>query len=364
MEPFWSFKLILKIEILILTIIFIISIIYNLIPNKIKLQIRYYFNNVTYSNINNKNANYEIIKNSIDNNAFINKSEKDFIKQIFEKEFKENYQYINIQKIANRLENLKISNYNNKNNLILKYNSNYSKELMGDYNVLFNEINVYNSNNILLDNNQVFFHELNHLATDYTLDSVLSSQNRSILTEIVNEMFAREYFEDYLDTSSDESKSYEKYMIYIYLLTELLSEKTIKEYKFNDNENILISELLRIDNNIEEAYNLIDGIKKIDIDNSEENCNKIYNAYVYFYEKKYNNSILNNLVILSYLYGSDIQTDYTKEALEKYLKSNSITNIKPKGYISDKCKEKNKNVILEYIKNGKKETIEVFDFVK
>jgi hypothetical protein len=69
----------------------------------------------------------------------------------------------------------------------------------------------------------------------------------------------------------------EKYMAYIFALAEILPEEVLREYKFNENESILISGLLSIENNIEEAYKLIDSINSVSID-KQENYKKITEA--------------------------------------------------------------------------------------
>ena len=337
LKPFWCFKYLIKKEILIVLLICIIFILCNIFPKNLKLTIRYNINNVFYSNTNNGINEFEKIENSINENKYLKNEEKNFITSKIKDEYTENFNYINSKNVSKNLKNLKIS-----------YDISDEKRLGGEYNLFSDEIIFYNSEENMDYYDKILFHELNHVFTNYNFNS-----KSKVLTEITNEMFTIEYLDSNIPVDIG---AYEKYMPYIYLLSELIPTEKIKEYQYSNNENILISELLNIDNNIEKAYDLIDGINTI---NTKNSLNKTYDAYSYFYEKKYNSSVLNNMAILAYIYNTDIQNNLVKKTFEEFIGSNNIIKITPKGYISQKYKSEKSKIIVEYVKNGKTDYIEI-----
>ena len=344
---FSFFKWILKTETIIIVVTVIVMSIFYLIPNKIKLITKYKIQNLLVSNyqIYEKNKKYRDIENSIDSNRFLEVEEKNFIKKFFEKEFEENKKYIDTKLVTDRLKNLKVV-YSAEENL-KKNNIN----IVGSYNVLFNKINILDKevNNFDSINKDVYFHEVNHLFTKYTLKNSLNfanNLNKDILSETVNELFTREYLDNYELITNN--AGYEEYMYYIYALAELLEIDTLKQYKFYDNESILISGLLKIDNNFDKAYELINSINSVDLDNSEI-YKKIHDSYSYFYKKKYNKEISENLDILIYFYNTKVLTDKEREILRNNLKLDRYDReIKfiPKGYISENYKFNHNKIII------------------
>lgn len=402
-EPF-SFKWILKIEVIIIIVLLLFVFILNIIPNQTKFKIKYNFEKTLSQNLKNKKTNYEYSKiiESINKNTSLSENEKEFMKISFENEITENSEFINFKKINKKLENLEIY-YSNSNNSS-SYNYKYSKNIAGDYNVFSNKIFIYdledNYNKKLEDisteNKEIYFHELNHMLTDYTISSSVDRASRklenknnfllktklfkklsndmqligkNVFTETINELFTREYLETFgtEKIGLNSGRAYSKYMPYTYVIAELLNEKTLKKYKFNDNESILINGLLEIDNNFEEVYKLIASINSSDMPNISEDelsniYQNIYNSYSYFYEKKYNKNMNNDLVIMSYFYYSEILNQETKTKLEKVLNLNEndeIIDIIPKGYVSKNYKDTNNEVIIEYLKSGKKQTYKI-----
>jgi hypothetical protein len=354
-EPFYFIKWIFKAEFIILLICLGFIIIFNLIPDKTKFIIKYNIEKNFVFDVENKECNYELIEEALITNNYIDKSEKDFISNALKNEIEENQNYINIDKIVKRLKKLQVS-----------YNKKYSY-IAGSYNSVFNKINIYEKSNTNIDeyedenfsfstsNKEVYFHELNHLITNS-----IQVSNQNIFSETINEMFTREYFNSYMQKDTNNT-AYEDYMKYAYVLAEILPEDTIRKFKFSDNESVLVSGLLEIDNNIDEVYELISSIKLVNED-KEEIYKKIHNGYAYFYEKKYNKKMSEDLNMLLYFYDSPIQTTEEKNIVRNFLEmqeSDEIINIAPKGYVSEKYKESNKCVQVEYTKNGKKETIEI-----
>lgn len=346
------FKWLVKSEaIIIIVIIFFMSIIY-LIPNKIKLITKYKVQNFLVSNykIHNQEKNYEIIELSIDSNKYLKMEEKDFIKRVFKKEFEENKNYIDTKLVTNRLTNLKTV-YSNRN----KFNEN-NFNISGSYNVFFNKINIFGDEENKFDNinKEIYFHEINHLFTKYTLGSSLDFANNStknILSETINELFTREYFEEYMidNVQNEDMFGYEEYMYYVYALAELLEEDTLKKYKFYNNESILISGLLEIDNDFDKAYELINSINSANSNNIEI-YKKLHDSYSYFYNKKYNKEIYEDLDILIYFYNTKVITDQEREIVRKELNLNKYDkyiNFVPKGYISENFKSNHEKILIE-----------------
>ena len=219
----------------------------------------------------------------------------------------------------------------------------------------------------------MFFHELNHLLTKNSLttlaDTIITNLgdgkinnwrkntststqiiNKDIFLESINEIFTLEYLqnnEDYL---------YNENIIYAYVLVEILPENIIRKYKFYDNQSILISGLLQIDYNIDEVYKLFYSINKV-CENNGTNIDykNIHDGYAYFYEKKYNKKMSEDIEILLYLYGTNIQTNEERTFIRNYLdmeKFDEILKIVPKGYFSKDYMNNHNKIYVEYSKNG------------
>lgn len=387
-EPFYFLKWICKVECIILIIFFIMIIIENSISDKTKFIAKYNIDKFFYSDINTVDYNFNNIIKSLDKNHFI-QEEKDFIVSVLKNEIDENAKYIDINKTIERLTNFKI-NYNKKfyyNTEKGKYELSNSKialkNIVGSYNAFFNEINIYEEldENSLSKNYEkekfcfekidkiVLFHEINHLLTRNTLTTnirTLSNSNeiiqKNILLETINEIFTREYFNEYLKSEAIKNDgAYEKYLVYAYGLIEILPVDTMRKYKFNENESILISGLLDIENNIEEAYKLINSIKLVNSAEAE-NYKKIHDGYAFFYKNKYNKEISEDLTMLLYFYNTPIQTSEERQKIRDYLEMESydeIIQIIPKGYFSKNYKEERKGIVVEYTKEGNKKVIEI-----
>ena len=197
---------------------------------------------------------------------------------------------------------------------------------------------------------------------------------KNTFTETVNELFTREYIEIYSEKKLglNKLKAYSEYMPFTYVLAEILDEKTLREYKFNDNQNIIINGLLEINNNFDKIFELITSINSIDYyviyendsNNEDEIYKKIYESLSYFYEKKFNKNLQDDLVILSYLYNTNVIEKEYKSLLENYLqldKDDKIIDVIPKGYVSNEYKTENNYVKIEYIKDGEKQYFEIND---
>ncbi len=406
-EPF-SFKWIAQMEVVIILVLLLFVLFFNLISDKSKFEAKYNLEKLFSQEYKNKNnMEYEELISSIDENKKLSDNEKSFMKKVLEKEIKENIEFIDLKKINKKFKNLEIC-YNDLDRT-LNYNYEISKKVAGDYNIFSNKIFIYDFeenfntsfDKIDFENKEIYFHELNHVLTDYTLSSTVDLFAKNIenktnvlletkilkefsndivllgkntFTETVNELFTREYLGIYDENKVGlrTGKAYSEYMPYTYVLAEILDEETLKKYKFKDNSSIIINGLLEIDENFEEVYQLITSINLIEASKEKlaENQNSnniyedIYQSLSYFYEKKYNRKMDKDLVIISYLYDTKVLENKTKKCLEEFLdlkENDKIIDIIPKGYISEDYKKINNTVLIEYVKNDKKQIVELSD---
>ncbi len=420
--PFYFLKWILKVELIILVLCFVIGTAWNSISNKTKFIIKYHIEKCFCFDIKNKNEAYEDIVQALQKNHYIQNEEKDFMCDILRKEIEENIHYIDMKETINRLKNLEVCYYKDNiedKEVKLQSAKISSMHIDGKYNAFFNKMSLYekrNKNEILKNYQEekfdfassdklVYFHELNHLLTRNTFSTAMNTWardlenktlkldflqkisvsiqmiSRNIFLETINEMFTREYFDEYFQKNAQiqentndldnidfsKNNAYQKDMVYAYALAEILPEETIRRYKFNDNESILISGLLEIDDNMNEVYKLITSIHSIKLyENAEEqqkeNYKRIHDGYAYFYEKKYDKKMSDDLIMLLYFYGTPIQTEEERRKIREFLEMepyDEITNIIPKGYVSKAYKQIHDTVEVQYTKDGKEEMMKI-----
>ena len=361
---FGFLKWILKAELIILSIIFIMIILYRLIPYKVIFEAKYTINKKFISSSYNAKFDSNIIKESVNNNNSLSQEEKNYINLYLIDEIEENISYIDINSINTRLRKLKTV-----------YNQKYNNGIVGKYNSLFNQISFYkpreeadktfskvNKTRLSFNNcnKEAYFHELNHMLSKNSLNTIYS---KSIFLESINELFTREYYYAQNVNKEKYRNGYDDYIVLAYSMSELLPEDVIRKYKFDNNESILIESILEIDNNIGEAYNLIISANNI-IDN--QNDRKSYldyiNSYKYFYKEKYGKDMSDDLNILFYFYNSPFQTNEERKIVRDYLNlknDDEIINVIPKGYYSKKYKENNQKIKVEFLKDGQKKSIEI-----
>ena len=378
-EPFYFIRWVLIAWVIILAIMFSFGAIFNAIPEITKFKIKYSIESFLLKEKNNEQNSIFFVLEAVRKNEYLNEENKQFIEEFLIPEIKENIEFINLNEVAERLETLDVE-YNKKFNINLedkKILLNNQKEttlgVAGKYNSFFNRIDVYEQINIedisedyfnksydfnAIDKT-VYFHELNHVLTVGKIESAMSFvdiSKKDVFSELINELFAREY---YLEETFN---GYENQINYMYALAEIIPSEVLKKYKFENNEAILIKEFLKIDNNIEKVFDLINTVKIINKNPTDENYKKIHDAYEYFYEKKYNEKIIENGNMLAYFYGSKVLNNEEEKRFEYITKiDKTITNIRiiPKGYISEECKELYPYTKLEYVKNGKLQTSKI-----
>lgn len=221
---------------------------------------------------------FKDIENAIDKNPNLSEEEKNIIKST-KFVFDENYMYMDIDLILERLQTLKIE-YNHN------FDSLYTK---GSYSLTDNVIKLRSSK--IEGNIQEFIHEYLH---------VLQRPHNSFLMELSNQFFTNEtiiklYEEKLLDEkyfiSSNENKEYTEYEknkilsinktfergymgytgIY-YMLAEILPEHTLREFQFNPTDiEIIINGLEEVEPNKDfvRIFNLVLEICSIRAYNEE-----------------------------------------------------------------------------------------------
>lgn len=378
-EPFSFICWVLIAWVIIIAIMFSFDAIFKIIPEFTKFKMKYWVSSLFLTNDIESEKSIFFVLEAVRKNEYLNDDNKEFIEKYLIPEIKENSQFIDLEKVAKRLETLDVE-YNKKYEINLKNKEillNNPKEaslgVAGMYNSIFNKINLYeqiefeNVDDTYVERNYdfvtsdktVYFHELNHVLAEGNLVSSMSFLNiakQDILSELINELFAREYYDE------ERFYGYEEQMMYIYALAEILSENTLREYKFNNNEAIIIAGLLEIDNNLEKAFELINTVEVINENPTDENYKKLHDAYEYFYEKKTGKKIIENGDILAYFYGSKILNDEEKIKFEEIAKIDKLVSevrIIPKGYVSNDYRSINLNTIVEYVRNGKLQTSKI-----
>ena len=328
--PFSFLMWLFKIEFIILVVVLLIYF----FPNKIKFIVKYnigkHFLNSTI-----EEKNISKFEEALESNKYLSKNDKEIISTLLKKEIEENIEYIDLNQCNKKIEKLKVLRDNEK------YKIDDDLRVAGSYSKTFNQIVIYKNNGTVL------FHELNHLISDNKFSSMF---NIDFLAESVNEHFTQEYIEN------SDVTGYENYIFYSYAIAELLPEDVIKKYKFSDNENFIVKALLDIDDNLDKAYDLIDSIK------INENSSKFHDSYNHFYNKKYNKNMEDDFILLFYFYNSPVQTNKERKYVRDYLglsDDDEIVKVVPKGYFSEEYKSKHKECIIEYIKNGNKETLSI-----
>ncbi len=335
-EPFYFIRWLLIVEFIILTIMFSFGAIFRLIPDITKNKIKYSIQNSFINEIKNEENDLFFILEAVNKNEQLSCDNKRFIIDNLLPEIKENEKYIDLKIVKNRLESLKLKTSDDARMIgfgaVAKYNS------------VFNIINFYELNKEINFENidkTIYFHELNHVLSVGNINSAMSKinlNNSNIFSELINELFAREYY------SKEKSLGYEEQMKYIYVLSEILPEDVLRQYKFNNNEAILVNGLLDIDNDISKAYLLLNLIDE------NQNNKEIHDLLEYYYEKKTGEKLINNMNILAYLYESEIIQNEEKKMFESYFGiTSSIDNIEiiPKGYFSNDYKKEHQNIMVK-----------------
>lgn len=384
-----------------------------------------------------KDYSYSDIVSSIDRNDNISLCDKKFVIEVFQKEFEENKQYIDIESLIKRLESFKVIYdkyyvYDEKSDCFELNNKDVSSLNPAYYDVSKNELKfIEDSYDIAYINKNkdipfgfedvsksVYNHELNHLLTGSTFDTYFSyaseymsfsdlgnflsdkfsfynnfssdmveNFNTSFFCESINEIFNREYIEEYYDKNKDEDYvcGYVDEVPYMYCLMEILPNEVLREYKFNDDDSIILDGLLEICNDKEKAYSLLTSLKSMSLydnlvlnaletsdtekissakEERDENYKRIHDGFEFFYSSRYGYSMSNDMVMLIYLYNTNVISDFEKSKLFDFLGIDFDREIKftPKGYFSDYCISKFPNVCVKYLCDYDYVTLDIPDY--
>lgn len=332
--------------------------------------------------------NYNEIESIINNNKNLSDEEKNFINKM-KFVFEQNYTYMDIDLIKERLSSLKI---------------NYDKmqvNINGMYDASNNEI-TFNAESFENLNKCTFIHEFLH---------VLQNNSKNFIGELSNEFFAREtliymYNNKLIDgynllnpvtkdlfnqnkleapkTDADMlyyiywdngfSSGYSQYISFYYAIANILPMETLREFEFNPAKiDIIADKLYEIEKNyngnaqITNSYQLVDNINSIALNDNIQPITKIENSIKdieYFYNNIKGYSIFDDLELLPYLNNMIYCIDL-KTGNEKLLNSNNYLkdtyeyygNVLPKSYFS----KENSNPIYVYIENGEKKATIIND---
>lgn len=397
-EPFNIILWLLKVLVIIISITVALIIIYLLVPNKIKFYCKYKINKLYIKDEYQNKFDEQTFISAINSNNNLNDEEKEFIKNYLKDELIENEKYIDLNKAYRKIAGLKVKRIKSDTEFDIRYQMEMNNQVVGDYSPIYNEIVLYDFPEYKAYNNiqdGIVLHEINHVLTDYNITSASNSAckkidnsrrkngifkkfyydyiiiHKNLFTETANELFTREYLGAKNDTKLGirSTPAYNKIMSANYILAEILDEETIRKYKFDDNIAIIIDDLLSINNNFDEVFDMISNINKLNTDLYEltdeeiKECNdEIYDALAYFYKAKFKEDMDNDLNILCY----GMTTVYRKsDKLNKIYddllhldrsKGDKIIDIFPKGYISKEYKEKNPYVEIYYEKDGIKQS--------
>ncbi len=408
-----KFKILVKIGGVLTTVLVSSAIILSSFPivpnNEVVFKMDYYvdslYKNKTMAK-NNSDYSYNEIIETINNNTNLTDSEKNFLINGLKNEILENIDYMDLEQIKRNLSELNIKyfpvlkNYDEKtktfDQIINSYFISAQYTFMGkDRNLIemFGYISPEDYKN--LDNHKIIgnlsndsyicskfencdksdlIHEVNHLLNKRkfllsingdlgdSLEKIylnlgLSTNN---LEEMINELFAREYLEDFSNQKGN--GGYEWLMPITYALCEILDENTIRTYKY-DSDNFYITDYLEnigIDkNNIHNFYKCLDLVfatlgkanaphpTSQDKKDFKDNNDQIYKAIKYFYETKYNSPMENDLIMMAYFYNTIYVDEEFNESFRNILGIDNIESIEPKGYVSKNYKEKHPGVIIK-----------------
>lgn len=282
-------------------------------------------------------------------------------------ELKENKEYINFDQVTRNFDELRIRYHSceGEDGSIILY------QLGGQYSYIGkdrNSIDLYGDffgkkfcNDFNTCNESDLVHEMNHALTYHvplmnlsgTVGDVaksiyvLAGLNTGQLLEMSNELFAREYLEDFSDQGLTEG--YQWIMPPMYALAEIIDPEVLRTYKFNSDNYIITKYLLSIGVAKEDIYDLYKSLdlaygyeeKNANPDasmrdylNVRMNYKNIYRIIGECYECKYNRDMSEDLNMLLCFYNTDyVKEDYNKKVRE-ILNVDNITAVVPRGYVS------------------------------
>lgn len=381
-----KFKIVLKTSFGLITVFVLSGLVLSYLPNmpqsEVSFKIDYAIDNI-YKDANylekNNNYSFDDLKESIDNNDNLTEDEKMFLYNLKD-EIDENINYIDIEQVKKNLNELKI-NYNVKSEEDSKFEENLiSSNIQGSYTIIGrdrNIIDLYDNSfsykaDFSLSDKATLIHELNHLLCkrpEILYDKSFSGDIKgciikntniynNVLAEMVNEMFAREY-STYCGNIN--FSGYDELMPVMYALAEIIDEDTLRRYKF-DNDDYYINNYFKSlgidDKYIYTLYKDLNLIKSNTLEPTEKKYvyQEVYNIISLMYQKKYDDNMESDMVMLAYFYNTPYSNKGINSLLEHELNIDSIIKIAPKGYFSKKYKSLHPDVEV-YVYSEDKECV-------
>ena len=270
---------------------------------------------VIFETFESRPYNFQEVEAAIDGNQNLSDEEKTFIKNL-KFYFDENHNYMDMDKIISRLQNLKI-----------EYNREKCKNTVvtGEYQYETGIITMYNTDSYANCNKIVLLHEVMHVMQMYNtnkltleLSNELATREAARRLNDMGLMADSEKTENSLHKNTLFGTGYNPCMSVEYLLANILSEETLKQFQNITDEDILINELKRIDaqgeyyeqESIDEqvirfrAIQLLESINSLadrdengynNIVYSQNKYNYIYDQIDHYYKKEHGKSMKESL---------------------------------------------------------------------
>lgn len=280
------------------------------------VEVAYIFDNAVYSSFNQKEFEYtkvadydfNVIKDAVLSNKNLTQDEKDLIlnlKFIFD----ENYKYMDIEKITHDLKKLHF-----------KYDTNPYENpcISGVYNPGINAITIYNATSLDDSNIACVIHEIMHIFQNNAVNNLSFELSNEFYTrEATRRLYDNGYipndklYLEYADIAIY-GLGYQPYMPLHYVLAELVSKEALMEYQFTGNQEVIVNELIKLDNNeTNYAYLYFSTLNQVKVglndtigDYQNDILNDCYSYLNYYYNKKYNKNIQDDLVSTLYFYNT------------------------------------------------------------
>lgn len=246
--------------------------------------------------------------------------------------FLDNKEYIDIDKLTKKLKNLKIEYSPLSSN----------KNLRGNYSIIENKINIFNSTCFEDSDYSVLTHEFMHACQSFGF-----TKYNSFLVESTNALTTYEYY--------GKDESYQDCIKYTRALIELVGEDTFKKFQCYPKEEIIVDELCKIINSSTKAIKFLNDLntyKSLLYDKDIENMvdkmiplkEEIYNTFKSYYEAKYNNYIENDLIMMNYLNKEELLNIIKREY--KLEGEYEVLFIRNKYYLNTVLNESSDNELL------------------
>ena len=348
------------------------SIVFSTLPiiprNELLFDIDYRVDSL-YKDFQPKEVDDSVIQEALDalkENTNLTYDEKKFLQRC-SNELEENKEYINFDQVTRNFSELRI-NYHScegEDGSIILY------QLGGRYSYIGKERNLIDlygdffgktfCNDFSTCNESDLVHEMNH-ALSYqsplmnlpgTAGEIaegiylLAGVNTGQLLEMSNELFSREYLDDF--SNQGLTGGYQWIMPPMYALAEIIDPEVLRTYQFNTDNYYITKYLLSIGVPKEDIYDLYKSLdlaygyeeKNANPDatmrdylNVRMNYKNIYRIIGECYECKYNRDMNEDLNMLLCFYNTEYVKEDYNEKIREILNVEDITAVIPRGYVS------------------------------